>query len=181
MIVQINLEKREAECFDIRKLTPRECGRLMGVQEDALDRLIENAYADKMKSGDNMHVSVHNRLSLSSLYKLFGNSIVVDVLTAIYRQIWLHGEEPPTSGQMELFPDEPWPAKLLPEDRPLSIISLCSGYDAQCLALDALAATPEGRGLRYRLAAWAEFDPDSRRPLAERRNDQNSETKQKEQ
>ena len=32
MIVQINLDKREAQCFDIRKLTPRETGRLMGVR-----------------------------------------------------------------------------------------------------------------------------------------------------
>lgn len=149
MIVQINIERREAECFDIRKLTPRECYRLMAVRDESIDRLLASPLAQ------------------SAHYKLAGNSIVQDVLTAIFRQIWLCGQEPPTEGPLELFPDEPWPERLLPEGRPLEVVTLCSGYDSQCLALDALAATPEGRGLRYRLAAWAEFDPDSRRPLAE--------------
>lgn len=149
MIVQINIERREAECFDIRKLTPRECYRLMAVRDESIDRLLASPLAQ------------------SAHYKLAGNSIVQDVLTAIFRQIWLCGQEPPTEGPLELFPEEPWPERLLPEGRPLEVVTLCSGYDSQCLALDALAATPEGRGLRYRLAAWAEFDPDSRRPLAE--------------
>ena len=63
------MTRREAQCFDIRKLTPRETGRLMGVREQRLDQM--------ERSG----------LKPSALYKLFGNSIVVDVLAAIYRVV----------------------------------------------------------------------------------------------
>lgn len=46
---------------------------------------------------------------------------------------------------------------------PLRVVTLCSGYDSQCLALDRL------RGIHpdfdYRLVAWAEFDPESKQPI----------------
>ena len=52
----------------IRKLTPKECGRLMGVRDDDIDKMSVNQ-------------------SNSSLYHLFGDSIVVDVLMAIFKQM----------------------------------------------------------------------------------------------
>jgi DNA (cytosine-5)-methyltransferase 1 len=52
--------------FRIRKLTERECFRLMGVREDDIDKLL--------KAG----------ISKTQLYKLAGNSIVCDVLMAIF-------------------------------------------------------------------------------------------------
>lgn len=55
----------------IRYLTPRECLRLMGQTEDAIDRLME---AVPQKSWQ---------------YKLAGNSIVVDVLMAIFKGIYI--------------------------------------------------------------------------------------------
>lgn len=55
--------------FHIRKLTPRECWRLMGVKDEQFDRL----------SG----------ISNSQLYKLAGNSIVVNVLEAIFRNLFI--------------------------------------------------------------------------------------------
>lgn len=51
----------------LRKLTPRECGRLMGVSEEHLDILLNAGISD------------------SQLYKMFGNSIVVPCLTGILR------------------------------------------------------------------------------------------------
>lgn len=54
--------------YRIRKLTPRECGRLMGVSDE---------YIDKMAAVN----------SNTQLYKQFGNSIVVDVLCAIFKQL----------------------------------------------------------------------------------------------
>lgn len=53
----------------IRKLTPKECFRLMGFDDKDVDVLIENG------------------LSNSRLYKMAGNSIVVDVLEAIFRNL----------------------------------------------------------------------------------------------
>ena len=53
--------------FRIRKLTPRECWRLMGFKDE---------YFDRVKGVSN-----------SQLYKQAGNSIVVDVLRAIFREL----------------------------------------------------------------------------------------------
>lgn len=57
---------------EIRKLTPTECGRLMGVDDCDIE---------KMKKAN----------SNSQLYKQFGNSIVVDVMCAMFRQLNITG------------------------------------------------------------------------------------------
>lgn len=49
------------------------------------------------------------------------------------------------------------------KDNPLKVITLCSGYDSQCLALERLKTVyPE---FDYELIAWSEFDPESKTPL----------------
>lgn len=49
------------------------------------------------------------------------------------------------------------------KETPLRVVTLCSGYDSQCLALNALKeAYPQ---FDYRLIAWSEFDPESKAPL----------------
>ena len=165
MIVQINLTKREAQCFDIRKLTPKETGRLMGLREESLDRLMACTEQDKMRSGDNLHVSVYRRLTNSSLYKLFGNSIVVDVLAAIYKELWYHDPSEHQQAQLSLFAEPEWH---LERPKVAHVATLCSGYDSQCLAFDALRQWAVETGhepMDYELVVWAEFDPDSKAPL----------------
>lgn len=44
----------------------------------------------------------------------------------------------------------------------LKIITLCSGYDSQCLALERLKR--DFPGFSYELVAWAEYDPASKAP-----------------
>ena len=45
----------------------------------------------------------------------------------------------------------------------INVITLCSGYDSQCLALDRLKQNyPD---FDYELIAWAEFDPESKQPV----------------
>ena len=56
------------DAYSIRKLTPRECGRLMGVADEDITKM------EKVNSN-------------SQLYKQFGNSIVVDVLCAIFEKM----------------------------------------------------------------------------------------------
>ena len=69
----------------IRYLTPRECFRLMGQTDDAIDRIVE---AEPSKTVQ---------------YRLAGNSIVVDVLEAIFKGIYLDGTfERPRSKQTSL-------------------------------------------------------------------------------
>lgn len=54
--------------YRIRKLTPRECGRLMGVSDDDITKM----------------AAVNSN---TQLYKQFGNSIVVDVMVAMFRNL----------------------------------------------------------------------------------------------
>ncbi len=52
---------------------------------------------------------------------------------------------------------------LYTKKNPLRVVTLCSGYDSQCLALNRLKETyPD---FDYELIAWAEFDPESKAPL----------------
>lgn len=69
--------------FRIRKLTPRETGRLMGLSDKEID------------------IMFNAGLSNSSLYKLHGNSIVVDVLYHIFRKMFIEKENEDT--QLSLF------------------------------------------------------------------------------
>ena len=49
------------------------------------------------------------------------------------------------------------------KENPLRVVTLCSGYDSQCLALERLKQHyPD---FDYELIAWAEFDPESKSPL----------------
>lgn len=60
----------DRSCVDvrIRKLTPRECFRLMGFSDDDFDKI--------------------KGISNSQLYKMAGNSIVVNVLTEIFKELF---------------------------------------------------------------------------------------------
>ena len=60
----------DRSCVDvrIRKLTPRECFRLMGFTDDDFDKI--------------------KGISNSQLYKMAGNSIVVNVLTEIFKELF---------------------------------------------------------------------------------------------
>lgn len=69
--------------FEVRKLTPRECFRLMDVSEGDIDRI--------QASG----------VSRSQQYRMAGNSIVVSVLFHIFRKMF--AEPGNDKGELELF------------------------------------------------------------------------------
>lgn len=69
--------------YRIRKLTPRECFRLMGCDEETIN-IIQAA-----------------RISNSQQYKLAGNSIVVDVLYHLFRKMFVETQN--ESQQLTLF------------------------------------------------------------------------------
>lgn len=67
--VQPNTDvNRAKENYRIRNLTERECFRFMGVKDEDFERVAKNQ-------------------TKSSLYHLAGDSIVVDVLMAIFREM----------------------------------------------------------------------------------------------
>lgn len=76
----------EGKDFRIRKLTPRECFRLMDVDDQDIDKIQATG------------------LSNSAQYKLAGNSIVVNVLTHLFRKMFIEtGPEPDGGGQQPLL------------------------------------------------------------------------------
>ena len=63
---------KDGEQYGIFKLSPRECGRLMGVRDEDITKMLAAN-------------------SNSQCYKQFGNSIVVPVLMAIFSQLRIKG------------------------------------------------------------------------------------------
>lgn len=68
-----NQQRTRALGYRIRKLTPRECWRLQGVKDEDFNKLHD--------------------ISNTQLYKMSGNSIVADVLVAIFRNLFINKTE----------------------------------------------------------------------------------------
>ena len=62
--------------YRIRKMTPRECGRLMGVYDDDIDKMLGCGLSD------------------NALYKMYGNSIVVDCMVHMFDKLFINRNEP---------------------------------------------------------------------------------------
>lgn len=80
----IHNDRRLYDGLRIRKLTPKECWRLMGFADEDFEK------ARKVNSD-------------TQLYKQAGNSIVVDVLVAIFRNLLTSEYEEPKEQQMKWF------------------------------------------------------------------------------
>lgn len=79
--------------IQIRKYTPRDCFRLMGVHDPDIDRLLS-----KEKDGSPI-------ICKSKLYALAGNSIVTNCMTAMFEKLFFPDGEPyhDKTGQLSLF------------------------------------------------------------------------------
>lgn len=77
---ETKLIETKCQSFRVRKLTPKECWRLMGFSDEdfckAKASMNQNLYGGKDRSD-------------SQLYKQAGNSIVVDVLCAIMKELYV--------------------------------------------------------------------------------------------
>lgn len=90
-----------AKIYRIRKLTPRECFRLMGVSDKDIDKiqaypfhqLIDHPSYSKEEilagmTEEEKRKAMKERISESQQYKMAGNSIVVQVLEGIFTQMF---------------------------------------------------------------------------------------------
>ena len=68
--VQPKINDYMAKVYRIRKLTPRECFRLMGVNDEDITKIADSGVSE------------------SQQYKMAGNSIVVQVLEGIFTQMF---------------------------------------------------------------------------------------------
>ena len=141
-------------------LPPPECFRLMGVRDDVIRTMQStNAQAsailpDWKAKGKPEEMAV----SASQQYKQAGNSIVVDVLSYIYEQLWYPSQPVTSHEQLTMFPEQMLPA--FPVDKGDSgekiIITTFSGYDSQLMAADVL----KGRhpDFRWTCMGWSDID-----------------------
>ena len=77
------LVDKEGKRYRIRKLTPRECFRLMDVKDEDIDKIQQAGIAK------------------TNLYKLAGNSIVVSCMYHMFRKLFI--EKGNENRQLELF------------------------------------------------------------------------------
>lgn len=70
-----DITNQDMKKYRIRKLTPTECFRLMGVDDADIKKIKDAGISD------------------SQQYKLAGNSIVVDVLVGIFSQMFKHEKD----------------------------------------------------------------------------------------
>ena len=127
----------------VRKLIERESYRLMGVDDADIDKMLDAPIAR------------------TAHYKLAGNSIVADVLYHLFRKLFIDIRNEGT--QMSLFDLDEAVAPQYDHEHPLRVVTLCSGYDSQCLALERLKR--DFPPFDYELVAWSEFDPTSKTPF----------------
>ena len=86
--------KKTRKIYRIRKLTERECLRLMGVSDDDIDKIKNYPYIKNengewvLPEGMTEKEANKKRISASQAYKMAGNSIVVPVLEGIFTQMF---------------------------------------------------------------------------------------------
>lgn len=78
--------------LEIRKYTPRDCFRLMGVRDDDIDKLLTKDKGVPL-------------ISKTNLYALSGNSIVTNCMTAMFEELFFPSGNhyADKSGQLSLF------------------------------------------------------------------------------
>lgn len=84
----------------IRKLTERECFRLMGLCDADIDKILNAEEEITLKSGKK---KTRRAISKTACYDLAGNSIVVDVLEYIFENLFINKAARSDGRQLTLF------------------------------------------------------------------------------
>lgn len=163
MITKLNFTDRTIKSYAIRKLTPKECFRLMGVRDNVIDTMqSSNAQAaERLPDWKGKGKPEDMAISASLQFKQAGNSIVVDVLAHIYEQLFYPAPPKPRPGyQLTLFdnPEDSLPA--LPEaqadGKEKIFLTTFSGYDSQLMAADVLREWHPD--FRWTCKGWSDID-----------------------
>lgn len=146
MITKLNFTDRTIKSYAIRKLTPKECFRLMGVRDNVIGTMqSSNAQAaERLPDWKGKGKPEDMVISASQQYKQAGNSIVVDVLAHIYEHLFYPAPTKPRPGeQLSLFDDLDDSLPALPptaadKNEEKIFLTTFSGYDSQLMAADVL-------------------------------------------
>lgn len=161
MITKLNFTDRTIKSYAIRKLTPKECFRLMGVRDNVIGTMqSSNAQAaERLPDWKGKGKPEDMAVSASQQYKQAGNSIVVDVLAHIYEQLFY--PTPRKQKQLSLFADledslsamPPTAANAAEEKIFLTTFSV---YDSQLMAADVLKEWHPD--FRWTCKGWSDID-----------------------
>lgn len=163
MITKLNFTDRTIKSYAIRKLTPKECFRLMGVRDNVIGTMqSSNAQAaELLPDWKGKGKPEDMAISASQQYKQAGNSIVVDVLAHIYEQLFYPTPKPRKQEQLSLFddledtlPDLPTPAA--DKNYEKIFLTTFSGYDSQLMAADVLREWHPD--FRWTCKGWSDID-----------------------
>ena len=163
MITKLNFTDRTIKSYAIRKLTPKECFRLMGVRDNVIGTMqSSNAQAaERLPDWKGKGKPEDMAISASQQYKQAGNSICIDVLAYLYQNLFYPAPPKPRPGkQLSLFDD---PEDTLPALPPTAdkneekiFLTTFSGYDSQLMAADVLKQWHPD--FRWTCKGWSDID-----------------------
>ena len=163
MITKLNFTDRTIKSYAIRKLTPKECFRLMGVRDNVIGTMqSSNAQAaERLPDWNGKGKPEDMAISASQQYKQAGNSIVVDVLAHIYEQLFYPAPPKPRPGaQLSLFDDLEYTLPSMPptvdKNEEKIFLTTFSGYDSQLMAADVLREWHPD--FRWTCKGWSDID-----------------------
>lgn len=101
MITKLNFTDRTIKSYAIRKLTPKECFRLMGVRDNVIGTMqSSNAQAaERLPDWKGKGKPEDMAISASQQYKQAGNSICIDVLAYLYQNLFYPAPPKPRPGE----------------------------------------------------------------------------------
>lgn len=164
MITKLNFTDRTIKSYAIRKLTPKECFRLMGVRDNVISTMqSSNAQAaERLPDWKSKGKPEDMAISASQQYKQAGNSICIDVLAYLYQNLFYPVPPKPRSGeQLSLFDDLEDTLPALPptaadKNEEKIFLTTFSGYDSQLMAADLLKSwRPD---FHWTCVGWSDID-----------------------
>lgn len=163
MITKLNFTDRTIKSYAIRKLTPKECFRLMGVRDNVIGTMqSSNAQAaERLPDWKGKGKPEDMAISASQQYKQAGNSICIDVLAYLYQNLFYPAPPKPRPGeQLSLFDDPEDTLPALPpaanKDEEKIFLTTFSGYDSQLMAADVLREWHPD--FRWTCVGWSDID-----------------------
>lgn len=164
MITKLNFTDRTIKSYAIRKLTPKECFRLMGVRDNVIDTMqSSNAQAaERLPDWKGKGKPEDMAISATQQYKQAGNSICIDVLAYLYQNLFYPAPPKPRPGkQLTLFDDLEDSLPVLPptagdKNEEKIFLTTFSGYDSQLMAADVLREWHPD--FRWTCKGWSDID-----------------------
>ena len=163
MITKLNFTDRTIKSYAIRKLTPKECFRLMGVRDNVIGTMQSNnaQAAERVPGWKGKGKPEDMAVSASQQYKQAGNSICIDVLAYLYQNLFYPTPKPRKQKQFSLFddledslPSLPPAAANAAEEK--IFLTTFSGYDSQLMAADVLRDWHPD--FRWTCKGWSDID-----------------------